>query len=481
MSKEVRVRFAPSPTGHLHIGNVRAAILNWVYARKYDGRFVLRIEDTDVERSTEESMQSIMEDLRWLGLLWDEGPDVGGPYGPYRQSQRQGIYREHLKMLKAGGSVYPCYCTPDELAIMREIALRNKQTPRYNGRCRNLTESQRRALEAEGRKPVLRYKVPAGEIGWKDLIKGEITFDGETIGDFVVARSDGGPVYNFACVVDDHLMRISHVLRGDDHVSNTPRQLLLYRAFGWEQPQFGHLPMILGPDRTRLSKRHGATSLDYFIEKGYLPEAIINYLSLLSWSSETGEEILSIERLIEEFDLDRVGRSPAVFDLVKLTWLNGQYVRKLDVDRLTELVLPYLRQAPNLEVPEDDQVIRRVVEAVKDKLNILSDIVEVAAAFFQREVEPEDGEAREILKRETSQKVFWSFHRHLEQYDRLDRDLFRQIMKQVGKETGVTGKELWMPIRVALTGQTHGPELPLVAEILDHERCRQLISKVLKR
>ncbi len=480
MPSEVRVRFAPSPTGHLHIGNVRTAILNWVYARKHRGRFVLRIEDTDVERSTEVSMQSIMDDLRWLGLVWDEGPDVDGPYGPYRQSQRSDLYRGQLERLRAAGKVYPCYCTQDELAIMREIALRNKQQPRYTGRCRDLTESQRQALEREGRKPVFRYKVPSGEIHWKDLIKGEIVFEADTIGDFVVARSDGRPVYNFACVVDDHLMRISHVLRGDDHVSNTPRQLLLYRGLGWQPPAFGHIPMILGPDRTRLSKRHGATSLDYFIEKGYLPEAIINYLSLLSWSSETGDEILSLDRLVEEFDLDRVGKSPAVFDVVKLTWLNGQHLRRLSADRLVELVLPYLQRAPQLELPADRAVIRRVVEAVAEKLNLLSDIVEVAAPFFQRSVEPENDEARQIVEKDTSQKVFWSFQRHLEQYERMDREVFRRIMKDVAEETGVTGRELWMPIRVALTGRTHGPELPLVAEILGHQRCEQLIAKVLR-
>ena len=299
MSNIARVRFAPSPTGHLHIGNARTAILNWLFARHVNGKFVLRIEDTDPERSKSEYVERIYEDLNWLGLHWDEGPDVGGEYGPYRQSQRLDIYQRYANQLLKEGKAYHCFCNSDELEQMRKTAIEEGRPVTYNRKCLHLTEQAKLDLINEGRKPAIRFKVPAGEVAFNDLVKDNISFDVENIGDFVIMRAESVPTYNFACVVDDSLMKITHVIRGDDHVSNTPRQILLAEALGMDVPTFAHIPMILGSDRMRLSKRHGATSVDEYRTKGYIPEALINFLSLLSWSSQSGDEILSKERLID--------------------------------------------------------------------------------------------------------------------------------------------------------------------------------------
>ena len=290
MNSSPRVRFAPSPTGQLHIGNARAAILNWLFAKHSGGTFVLRVEDTDTERSTRESETSIFQDLRWLGLNWDEGPDVGGDFGPYRQSERLSIYQQHAEQLMAQGHAYYCYCTPEELEARREAAMKAGQQPRYDGRCKHLSPIARAAKEKAGIKTVVRFIMPNQDIMFHDLAKGQIIFPPDTLGDFVILRSDGVPTYNYAAVVDDHLMQITHVIRGDDHVVNTPKQIMIYEAFGWPSPQFCHIPMILGPDRERLSKRHGATSVADYAQKGYLPDALINFLSLLSWSSESARK-----------------------------------------------------------------------------------------------------------------------------------------------------------------------------------------------
>ncbi|MDQ7063801.1 MAG: glutamate--tRNA ligase [candidate division KSB1 bacterium] len=471
----VRVRFAPSPTGKLHIGNARTAIMNWVFARHENGTFILRIEDTDVERSSEESERGILQDLHWLGLNWDEGPDVGGPHGPYRQSERLVIYREHAERLLQEGKAFYCYCTPDELEERKQKAIAEGRSANYDGRCRNLTEAERQAFEAEGRKPVIRFHVPEVDLSFDDIVRGEVTFPAGQIGDFIILRADGMPTYNFACVVDDGLMQITHVIRGDDHLSNTPKQIALYQAFGWETPHFAHIPMILGPDRTRLSKRHGATSVEEFAKHGYLPQALINYLSLLSWSSESGEEILSVQRLIDEFDFSRVSKSPAIFDVVKLNWMNGVYIRQMDVPHLTDLCVPYLKKA-GYKLP-DRLVLEKIIRVVQPSLEKLEDVIAKSEMFFIDESEPENEQAVVMLNRESTQKVFWSFLRQLDTIGQMTVEQFRKIMKVVSEETGVMGKDLWMPVRIALTGKMHGPDLPLVAEILGKEKCRRLIKR----
>jgi glutamyl-tRNA synthetase len=476
MSSSPRVRFAPSPTGHLHIGNARTAILNWLFARHSGGIFILRIEDTDVERSTKESEASIFQDLRWLRLDWDEGPDAGGPFGPYRQSERLELYRQHAERLIEDGKAYHCYCTPAELEARREAAVKAGQPARYDGRCRNLTLAARAEKENAGLKPVVRFAMPDQDISFVDLVKDQVTFPPDALGDFVILRSDGLPTYNFAVVVDDHLMQISHVIRGDDHVANTPKQITLYEAFGWPTPQFCHIPMILGPDRERLSKRHGATSVDEYASKGYLPEALINFLSLLGWSSESGEEILSIERLVQEFDFSRISRAAAVFDVVKLNWMNGVYIRNMNPDELTAACLPFLKQA-GYQLP-DHETLEKMILSVRDGLEYLAQIVEKLEFFFVEEIRITDGVAIGMSQTESAEKVYWSFLRQLDKYDALTAEVFRRIMRTVNEETGVMGRDLWMPIRIALTGQMHGPELPVIAEIFGKEKCRRFVQKL---
>jgi nondiscriminating glutamyl-tRNA synthetase len=478
MTSSPRVRFAPSPTGQLHIGNARTAILNWLFAKHSGGAFILRVEDTDMERSTKASEASIFEDLRWLDLHWDEGPDVGGDFGPYRQTERLVIYHQHAEQLIARGQAYYCYCTPQELEARRAAAMKTGQQPRYDGRCKRLSPNERAAKAQADIKPVVRFIMPAREIKFNDLAKGEITFPPDALGDFVILRADGVPTYNYAAVIDDHLMQITHVIRGDDHVGNTPKQIMLYEAFGWPLPEFCHIPMILGPDRERLSKRHGATSVDDYAQKGYLPDAIVNFLSLLSWSSESGEEILARERLIKEFSFIRLSPSAAVFDVVKLNWMNGVYIRSLNLEELTTACLPYL-QKTGYPLP-DRSTLQKMIGLVRDSLEYLSQIVEKLAFFFTDEVRITDGAAIGMSQTEAAEKVYWSFLRQIDKYDHLTAEAFRELMKIVNKETGVMGRDLWMPIRIALTGDMHGPDLAAVVEILGKEKCRQFVQKLVE-
>nr|MBP9015837.1 glutamate--tRNA ligase [Candidatus Atribacteria bacterium] len=320
---EVRTRFAPSPTGFLHLGGARTALFNWALARKEGGKFILRIEDTDVARSTEEAVEVILDSLRWLGLYWDEGP--------YFQSKRLEIYRQYALLLLERGLAYECFCTPEELEERRQKTMAQGENWRYDRKCWNLKEEEKEELKKEGRKSVLRFYIPPGETTFVDMLRGEVHFQNEELDDFVIMKSDGMPTYNFACVVDDALMKISHVIRGDDHISNTPRQVLLYRAFGFPLPQFAHIPMILGKDKTRLSKRHGSPSVTYYRDQGYLPEALFNYLARLSWASgEEEKEIFSREEIVERFSIENVTKHAAVFDLDKLNWMNSVYIRQAD-------------------------------------------------------------------------------------------------------------------------------------------------------
>lgn len=476
---ETRVRFAPSPTGHLHIGNVRTAILNWLFAKHSQGKFILRIEDTDLERSADKYIDQIYEDLKWLGLHWDEGPDIGGPHQFYRQSERLEIYRKYAKKLLDEEKAYYCFCTTEELEQMRQESLSSGEDVKYNQKCLHLSEAKKKELFAQGRKPAIRFHVPPGEIHFNDLVKGELNFAGDSFGDFVTMRSEEMPTYNFAAVVDDGLMEITHVIRGDDHVSNTPKQILLYHALGIELPEFAHIPMILGPDKTRLSKRHGATSIDYYRYRGYLPEAMINFLSLLSWSSISGDEILSIEQLIQEFDFKRVSRSAAVFDVEKLNWMNGTYIRQGNVDRLARLALPYLKQA-NYPV-ENIETVKKMMMILKEYVEHVDQIAEQASIFFQDHVAFNESDVKQLIRKDSSQRVFWSFLRELNSIDILNADNFRKMMKAVQKETGEMGKDLWMPIRAALTGKLHGPELPFIAEILGREKCQKFIKDAISK
>jgi len=474
---EVRVRFAPSPTGALHAGNVRTALLNWIFAKQQNGTLILRIEDTDQERYVIGSEEMISDDLRWLGIDWQEGMGAGGDYGPYLQSDRLDIHREYAEKLLNNGNAYKCYCSEEELEASRKKALAEGRQPRYDGKCRELSSSDEKAKIDEGVKPVLRFKVRDGSVSFKDLIKGEISWDLTNIGDFVIIRSNDLPSYNFAVVIDDALMRISHVIRGEGHVSNTPKQLLLYEAFNFDIPFFAHTATILNKDKEILSKRHGALSIKRYREEGYLPEALINYLSLLSWSSESGDDIIEMERLISEFSFSRMSGSAAVFDDDKLRWMNGQYIRAMSNERLMEQSIPYLQSAGYST--DDPRKTSLVIEAVRGNLSTISELPKYASLFYNSDYAPKSREETEVLEKEDSKRIFKSFIATAVEFERLGEDELRSIMKAIQEETGLKGTNLWMPVRIALTGQSRGPELQKLVEYFGKDEVLLRINNAL--
>jgi len=465
----VRVRFAPSPTGWLHVGGARTAYFNWLFAKKHGGAFVIRIEDTDVERSSSESETGVLDDLRWLGLEWDEGPDKGGPYGPYRQSERLALYRERADQLMAAHLAYPCLCTDAELEERRAAALAAGRPPQYDGHCRNLTDAQRDAMRAEGRPESVRFLVPPDDWVLNDLVRGEVRFPAGMVGDFVILRSSGLPTYNFACVVDDAGMKISHVIRAEEHLPNTVRQLMLYRALGEEKPAFAHVPLILNSDRTKMSKRSGeaAVAVGDWRTAGYLPDALLSYLALLGFHPGDDREILSRAELIEAFTLDRVGKSGAVFDPDKLKWVNAHYLHQASGEELLKLGAGFLPQGL-LGVSESRLI--RILEGVRKNLSTLADIA-YESAIFLPDNPPCEAEAAAVLADVKAQEVCWALSDELEKLDLLDADSFKSAMKTIGSRLSVTGKSLFQPVRVALTGRLHGPELPLIADLLGKSTC----------
>ena len=477
----VRVRFAPSPTGYVHVGNARTALFNWLFARHHGGTFILRIEDTDVERSEQRYEDQLLADLRWFGLDWDEGPDKGGPSGPYRQSERQDLYRKYSADLVDQGRAYYCFCSPEQLEDERQEALKAGRQPRYSGRCRKIAPEEAARRADRGEPAAIRLKITEWNFHWRDLVHGETSFSGEVIGDPILIRSGGNPAYNFAVVIDDHLMGITHVIRGDDHISNTPRQLALYHALGWEPPEFAHLSTILGPDRSRLSKRHGATSLESFRALGILPEALRNYLTLLGWSPADGKtEILSDEEVIAQFSLDHITKSPAVFDQEKLNWLNRHYLKQLPLARVAELSVPFFAEAGLLSEPLGPPALRwleQVVEAVINKIDCLSQFPESARLTFEYDAR----EAVELLGAEQAQEseVLRLVIPKILAEPKLTYPRFREIMKEVQKETGKRGKDLFHPVRVALTGADSGPELEKLIPIFEAGSELELARPVL--
>ncbi len=479
----VRVRFAPSPTGPLHIGGARSALFNWLFARRHGGTFVLRIEDTDLERSTRSSEENILASLRWLGLDWDEGVEVGGPHGPYRQTQRLELYRGYARRLLEAGIAYHCYCTEEELAAERADLMARGELPRYLGRCRDLCQAEKARLEREGRRPAVRFKVPADQtVVVDDLVRGEVSFECSGIGDFIIVKSDGIPTYNFAVVVDDHCMEISHVIRAEEHLSNTPRQVLLYRALGWPLPEFAHVSLILGKDRSKMSKRHGATSIEQYMEMGYLPEALVNFLALLGWSPGGEEEVLSLDQIREQFSLDRVAKNPAVFDLDKLNWLNGYYIRQSSPERLADLAVPYLQREgllPREISPDRRRWVEMMVSLLKDYLNNMSEIVRRADVFFAETVDPVDGEALEVMRQAEVPAVLGRMRDKLKAASGVDEESVKKMLKELGRELGLGGKKVFMPLRVAITGQVHGPDLHRIIPILGAERTARRLERAL--
>ncbi len=473
-----RVRFAPSPTGELHVGNARTALFNWLYARSSGGTFVLRIEDTDRERTFAEFEKGIIEDLKWLGIDWDEGPEKGGGFGPYNQFERLPIYKSFLDKLIADGRVYKCYCTEEELALERQSLLSRGLMPRYMGKCRGYTEEQCRELEKSGLKPSYRFRVGEGVIEFDDVIRGHMKFNCEAVGDFIIVRSNGIPAYNFAVVIDDHLMEISHVIRGEDHLSNTAVQIMVYRALGFEPPRFAHHSLILGKDRAKLSKRQGSVSVKEFRAKGILPEAMINYLALLGSSFAEAKEILSKDEMVSGFSLDRAGKSGAIFDEGKLEWVNEHYIRQYPPDALLDLARPFL-EADGYGVESIDRPwLVAALASVQGDMKKLSDAGKVIEIFFDDRFEISD-EARRVLESGRARDVLTALRLGI-MLDDGGEGMYSRISRSVRERTGLKGKDLFMPVRAAITGRTKGPELDKIFSILGRDSLLKRAEKAYK-
>jgi nondiscriminating glutamyl-tRNA synthetase len=468
----MRVRFAPSPTGHLHVGNARTALFNWLLARGSSGTMILRIEDTDVERSTPESEAAILRDLRWLGLDWDEGPDAGGAHGPYRQSERLHLYQSYAQELLASESAYYCFCSVAQLEADRQAALASGRAAHYAGTCRRLSADQATARIAAGERPAIRFRVPEHrDVIFTDVVRGDVRFQTSVIGDPVIVRADGHPAYNFAVVVDDALMEVTHVIRGEDHISNTPRQILLYEALGFTPPTFAHLALVMGPDHSPLSKRHGATSVAEFRSKGYLPEALVNYLALIGWSPGHGDEVLPIDELARRFSLDAVGHSAGVFDEEKLAWVNRHYLKAADPVRLARLAVPYFGQTGVAMTPNERalEFLASAMPMASASVDRVSEVPARLAFLFQYDAEAalRVPAVRDEMSNADARGVVTALAEELASRPRLDRETFRAAANAVKKRTGTKGRALFHPMRVALTGRAEGPELDLAVPAID--------------
>lgn len=473
-NKGIRLRFAPSPTGYLHIGGARTALFNWLYTRHYKGTFILRIEDTDQVRSTEEAVNVILEGMRWLGLDWNEGPGKGGEYGPYFQMQRLHFYQEYAEKLLKEQKAYYCYCTKEELAESREKQVKKSKTPKYDRHCLNLSDEEKRKYEEEGRKPVIRLKVPSKKIVFNDLLRGEVTFEGELLSDFVIIKSDAIPTYNYAVVIDDALMKITHVMRGDDHISNTPKQILIYEALGFALPKFAHIPMIMGSDHTRLSKRHGATSVMEYKTMGYIPEAVVNYIAHLGWSSGDEREIFSPEELIKEFSLDKISKHAAVFSMDKLNWFNSEYLKRMSVDSLTEMLIPYLIEANY--ITEKDlsksklEWLKEVIKLMQGRLRNFSQFIDYADYFFMDKIDIEPQAFKSILDKENVPKILQTLRGKLSSLKGWDEGSIENAVRGVTSSLQIKGGQIIHPTRVALSGKKIGPGLFELMVVLGKEK-----------
>ncbi|ABF39056.1 glutamyl-tRNA synthetase / glutamate--tRNA(Gln) ligase [Candidatus Koribacter versatilis Ellin345] len=490
--KKVRARFAPSPTGQLHVGNARTALFNWLFARQQGGTMILRIEDTDLERSEARYEQQLLDDLKWMGINWDEGPDVGGPFPPYRQSDKIDVYREHAERLVAEGKAYYCFCSQADLDAYREQALKDHRPPIYPGTCRSVDPAEAKRRRDSGEAGAIRLRIPERPIRFHDIVHGDVEFSNEVVSDPIILRSSGVPVYNYVVVVDDAEMQITHVIRGDDHLSNTPKQVALYEALGWAVPEFAHLSTILGPDRERLSKRHGATSIATFREMGVLPEALVNYIALLGWAPTGGtREIFRPEELVKEFDLRRVTPSPAIFDFEKLYWLNRHYIKEAATYRIAKLARHYWDRmmidkiAHRVGMPkldpihvaqwgasnEVDEWLSKVTALVVPSVNKLDELPERGKVFFDYDAAAAlaNPDNAEVLAAPKTTDVLAAFTTRIANESApLTAERFKAIVNEVKTETGVKGKDLFHPIRIAVTGTHSGPEfdklVPLIEE-----------------
>ena len=483
--KQIKVRFAPSPTGHLHIGGARTALFNYLYAKHNNGKFLVRIEDTDLARSSYESEQVIINDLRWLGINWDEGIDVGGENGPYRSTERRDVYNKYINQLLESGKAYRCFCSQEEIEAERKMLEEKGELSRYLGKCSHLSEEEIQKNIAEGKKFTIRFKVPLNEtITVNDKVRGNVEFDSNGVGDFIIVKSDGIPVYNFAVVIDDHLMEITQVIRAEEHLSNTPRQILIYDALGFEKPEFAHVSLILGPDHTKMSKRHGSTWVEQYRDQGYLPEAIVNFLALLGWSPETEEEIFNMDQLISQFSLDRVSKNPAVFDINKLNWMNSQYIKTAPVECLIELAIPHLKNAGYINgdiTKEVHDLIGKMVMSVRNGISYMAEVPEKLKIFYGDDVTPENEETMEVMRGEHVPGLLEVFINKVQEAEIIDEEYGKSVLKAIQKETGIKGKNLFMPIRIALTGQMHGPELYDIIAILGKDNMTKRVKSFLQK
>lgn len=483
MEKKLKVRFAPSPTGPFHIGGARSALFNWLVARHADGTFLVRIEDTDLKRSTKESEENIKDSLKWLGMNWDEGIDVGGPHGPYRQTERLDLYKKEVQRLLDEGKAYYCYCSAEELEKSRKAQLDAGKTPIYDEHCRHLTEEEKAKYEAEGRKPVVRLKVRKdGVFAFDDMVRGHVEFQAAGVGDFIIMKSDGIPVYNFAVVIDDAFMEVTHVIRAEEHLSNTPRQLAIYEALGYKPPKFGHISLILGEDHKKMSKRHGATSVTEYRNMGYLPEAVVNYLALLGWTPKGEQEIFTEEELIKQFSMKRVSSNDAVFDINKLNWINFQYMKKLDADQLYAQIFPFLVKAGYVEesvTEEKKDWLKKVIWFMKDHIYFAGQAADELKFFFEDMPKITDENVLAIMKEETSGKLLKAFIEDLKALETFDQAEIKKCFNACMKAQGIKGKAAYEPTRIALTGATQGPGMFEMMELFGREKTMDRLEAAL--
>jgi len=485
MTEPVRVRFAPSPTGLPHVGNIRTAMFNWLLARHTGGKLILRIEDTDVVRKVEGAVEAIMDGLRWLGLDWDEGPEAGGEYGPYFQSERLELYRYAAQQLISQGAAYYCYCSPQRLEEMRREQVRRKQPPGYDRHCRDLSEEVWAEKAAEGISPVIRFKTPlSGQSRYTDQIYGDVVFEYSTIDDFVLLKSDGYPTYHLANVVDDHAMEISHVIRAEEWISSVPRHLLLYQALGFKPPLYVHHPMILGPDRAKLSKRHGAVSILDYREQGYLPETMFNFLSLIGWSLDDKTEIISRQELIENFSLERIGKTGAIFNREKLDWMNGVYIRSLSLEDFTRRALPFLEKglSPEVKRPLSPDYLGQMLPLIQERAKTLTEVPDLVRFFF---VDESDYQADLLIgKNMTQESTSWALEIAQEQLGQLEMfgtESLEALLRPLAVELGMKTGQLFGTLRVATTGRTAAPPLFQTMAAMGKERCLRRIEAALDK
>jgi len=488
---EFRLRFAPSPTGYLHIGGLRTALYNYLFAQKSGGKFILRIEDTDQTRFVEGAIENLIDSLEWSGVSYDEGVFIEdgkvvqkGDYGPYIQSERLDIYKKYVDQLVESGHAYYCFCSRERLETVREEQKIKGMIPKYDGFCRSVSLEEAKERVANGEEHVVRLKLPHNrDIEFNDLVRGSIVINTNDIDDQVLLKSDGYPTYHMAVVVDDHLMKITHIVRGEEWLPSTPKHVYLYEVFGWEKPIYVHLPTVLNKDRKKLSKRHGDVAVDDFIGKGYLPEALVNYLALVGWSPEDNEEILSMEDMINKFSFERVSKTGGIFDRDKLDWVNGHYIRAASIEKITDLSIPYLIEAGLID--EDFANSQRdwleiLVEIVREGLANISEVVEKTEFMFKNEVQVENDEALEMLKSESIHELLDGIKEELKSVEQIDEEYANGFMKLIQKSTGIKGKNLFMPSRVALTGSLHGPEFAKIIYLLGKENILARVDYVEK-